>query len=251
MTACWEDKETVQESSSTANLTGLVRNEDNWTSLQQLCDHNNQLSACSYPSGSRVNPSRKELLYFNNKQNKPAMFAPVTLLMHMDIVRDVADTPAKRRAGCCMAADPKLTPGWVLMADCGKSFQTLISYQVAVDGSIECVSKKTHTDILCLGLGIDEVNYVVHAASSATIQTDVAAAKISASKTNVVDRPKKVNRPATLVYINWDVYKDTDRIVCTPLQTRVYPRALEPSFLVRSRKVSWVALPLVAHHAKQ
>lgn len=181
------------------------------------------ITSCQHPLGAKFDPSRKLVPFFNNRQDKPFMAAPVnTLLLHKNIVEEMAENPASRRAGRCMPADPKVGADWALAADADKTFQLLVGYRIANDGGIECIGKKTHTDILCLGLPKGQVDYVAQAANAATIQTDVAAHTIAAGKTNVVDRPGNVNHPASLVYINLDVVQDTSGIKTTPLQTRVY-----------------------------
>nr|UTQ11742.1 polyprotein [Haseki tick virus] len=181
------------------------------------------INSCQHPLGAKFDPARKNIPFFNNRQDKPFMAAPVnTLLLHKNIVEEMAENPASKRAGRCMPADPKVGADWALAADADKTFQILVGYRVANDGSIECIGKKTHTDILCLGLPKGQVDYIAQAANAATIQTDVAAHTIAAGKTNVVDRPENVNHPASLVYVNLDVIQDTSGIKTTPLQTRVY-----------------------------
>nr|WAK80765.1 MAG: polyprotein [Flaviviridae sp.] len=181
------------------------------------------INSCQHPLGAKFDPARKNVPFFNNRQDKPFMAAPVnTLLLHKNIVEEMAENPTSRRAGRCMPADPKIGADWALAADADKTFQLLVGYRVANDGSIECIGKKTHTDILCLGLPKGQVDYIAQAANAATIQTDVAAHTIAAGKTNIVDRPENVNHPASLVYVNLDVIQDTSGIQTTPLQTRVY-----------------------------
>lgn len=111
------------------------------------------ITSCQHPIGAKYDPARKTVPFFNNKQDKPFMAAPVsTLLLHKNIVEELAVQPANRRAGRCMPADPKIDADWAAAADADKTFQLLLGYRVANDGSIECVGKKTHTDILCVGL---------------------------------------------------------------------------------------------------
>ncbi|ALL52884.1 polyprotein [Bole tick virus 4] len=213
----------VQFNSALASVEEELRQLDVITSTiapQTVVD---SINSCQHPLGAKFDPARKSIPFFNNRQDKPFMAAPVnTLLLHKNIVEEMAENPASRRAGRCMPADPKIGADWALAADADKTFQLLVGYRIANDGSIECIGKKTHADILCLGLPKGQVDYIAQAANAATIQTDVAAHTIAAGKTNVVDRPENVNHPASLVYVNLDVIQDTSGIQTTPLQTRVY-----------------------------
>uniref|UniRef100_A0AAT9JG52 Polyprotein n=1 Tax=Rhipicephalus sanguineus associated flavi-like virus TaxID=3142500 RepID=A0AAT9JG52_9FLAV len=213
----------VQFNSALASVEEELRQLDVITSTiapQTVVD---TINSCLHPLGAKFDPARKVIPFFNNRQDKPFMAAPVnTLLLHKNIVEEMAENPASRRAGRCMPADPKVGADYALAADADKTFQLLVGYRIANDGSIECIGKKTHADILCLGLPKGQVDYIAQAANAATIQTDVAAHTIAAGKTNVVDRPENVNHPASLVYVNLDTVQDTSGIQTTPLQTRVY-----------------------------